>query len=164
MTQIKRNRRSIRLPGYDYSQPGGYFITIVTYEREMLFGEVVNGEMILNNLGNIVTRHWNWLALQYPYVGLDEFVIMPNHLHGIILINAVDTIQKTKPLGRLIGAFKTVSTKEINLLNDSPGAPLWQRNYYERIIRNEGALDRIRTYIRANPRCWADDRENPARW
>jgi putative transposase len=149
------HRRSIRLRGYDYRQAGGYFVTLVTQGREMLFGEVVNGEMNLNDFGKIVAETWQWLAMQYPYVALGEWVVMPNHFHGIIVIvdNADDSQMdrddlrggrggsrgetaptdapgavKRKPLGRLIGAFKTVSTKNINLARKTEGCVVWQRN------------------------------------
>ena len=143
----KHHRRSIRLNGYDYSQAGAYFVTIVAYQRECLFGDVVDGKMMLNDFGNIVAETWQWLEKQYPYVGLETWVVMPNHFHGILVIRDDNSRgdsriapttepMKRKPLGRLIGAFKTVSTKQINILRDTPGSPVWQRNYYERIIRD----------------------------
>jgi putative transposase len=162
----KHHRRSIRLKGYDYTQAGAYFITIVTQDRACLFGEVVEGEMRLNPFGEIVAESWQWLAMQYDYVELDEWVIMPNHLHGTIVITddrggsrTAPTV-KRKPVGRLIGAFKTVSTKRINEHRDTPGVPVWQRNYYEHIIRNEDDLEAIRRYIACNPLRWHLDREN----
>jgi len=124
--------------------------------------------MRLNEIGNIVADSWKWLAMQYDYVELDEWVIMPNHIHGIIVVNdrcrgdlRIAPTGKRKPIGRLIGAFKTVSTKHINIMRGTPGIPVWQRNYYEHIIRNEDALNRIRQYITDNPMRWASDRENP---
>jgi putative transposase len=173
MPESPHQRRSMRLPGYDYTQPGAYFVTLVTQNRLRLFGEIVDGEMRLNAVGEIVSQAWQWLARQYPYVDIDEWVIMPNHLHGIIWIVNNDApgrggsrtapthpIHPQKPLGRLIGAFKTVSTKQINLLNQTPGAALWQRNYFEHIIRNDDDLRRIRAYISNNPLRWTIDREN----
>lgn len=170
------HRRSIRLPGYDYASTGAYFVTMVTQGREMLFGNVVNGEMVLNDFGNIVAETWGWLETQYPYVELGAWVVMPNHFHGIISItddvNDDDgrggsrtaptnpDMAKRKPLGRLIGAFKTVSTKHINLARHTEGATIWQRNYYERIIRNEREMDAIWRYIESNPVHWAKDEEN----
>ena len=165
------HRRSIRLKGYDYSQTGAYFVTIVAYQRECLFGEVVEGEMVLNDYGLIVDETWQWLEKQYPYVELGARVVMPNHSHVILIIRdnrrggsrtAPTEPIKRKPLGRLIGAFKTVSTKQINLLRDTEGQVVWQRNYYERIIRDEREMDRIHRYIESNPFNWADDNENPA--
>ena len=165
------HRRSVRLQGYDYSQAGAYFVTIVAWQREMLFGEIVNGEMILNDFGKIVSEKWQWLETQYEYVELGAWIIMPNHHHGILVIHddsrggsrPAPTPIKHKPLGGLIGAFKTVSTKQINLMRDSEGQVVWQRNYYERIIRNESEMDRVTRYIESNPTQWADDDENPNR-
>jgi len=186
----KHHRRSIRLKDYDYTQAGAYFITLCVENRACVLGDVIDGEMQLSTTGTIVAEAWEWLAQQYPYVAIDEYVVMPNHFHGIIVIAAPTvgavreppTIIPTsppnmgavreppneppkptpcKPLGRLIGAFKTVSTKRINESNTTPGITFWQRNYYEHIIRHEGALDRIRRYIIHNPMKWAIDRENP---
>jgi putative transposase len=168
----KHHRRSIRLPGYDYSSAGAYFVTIcvqgVRDVREApLLGEIVDSEMVLNTLGCVVDECWGWLANQYPYVKLDSYVIMPNHLHGIMIITDDDgrsgsrtAPTKHKPLGRLIGAFKTVSTKKINRVMQTPGATYWQRNYWEHIIRSERALNNIRTYIATNPANWHRDRYN----
>ena len=165
------HRRSIRLKEYDYSQAGAYFVTIVAWQREVLFGEIVNGEMVLNDFGKIVSKKWQWMETQYEYVELDAWILMPNHLHGILIIHddgrggsrPAPTPIKHKPLGGLIGAFKTVSTKQINLLRDTEGQVVWQRNYYERIIRNEPEMDRISRYIESNPSMWVDDDENPNR-
>lgn len=166
------HRRSIRLKGYDYSSLGAYFVTIVALQRECLFGEIVDGEMKLNNFGKIVAETWKWLEIQYPYVETLHSVVMPNHFHGLLMIHDNDgrggsrsapTETKRKPLGQLIGAFKTVSTKQINLLPRTQGAVIWQRNYYEHIIRNEKEMDNIWKYIEANPFMWADDDENPSK-
>ncbi len=161
-------RRSIRLKGYDYSQSGGYFVTICTRNRECLFGEIVDGNIRLNDLGRGVAKCWQWLAEQYPYIQLDEWLVMPNHFHGILLImnerrgGSRTAPTKQKPLGRLIGAFKTVSTKQINEYRDTPHAPVWQRNYYEHVIRNEIDLEEIREYIKNNPIKWLEDKNHPA--
>ena len=165
------HRRSIRLQGYEYSQAGAYFVTIVAWQREMLFGEIVNEEMALNDFGRIASEKWQWLETQYEYVELGAWVIMPNHLHGILVIHddgrggsrPAPTPIKRKPLGGLIGAFKTISTKQINILRDTEGQVVWQRNYYEHIIRNEPEMDRITRYIESNPSAWMDDDENPNR-
>ncbi|MBT0663311.1 transposase [Geobacter pelophilus] len=163
------HRRSIRLKNYDYSQSGAYFVTICAWQRECLFGEIVDGKMLLNDFGRVVVDSWNWLASQYDYVALEGSVVMPNHLHGIIVINNVGAVrepllhaEKTKSLGRLIGAFKTVSTKQINIIRNNPGCTVWQRNYYERVIRNEDELTRAQEYIINNPLKWEFDKENPA--
>ena len=171
----KHRRRSIRLKNYDYTQVGAYFVTICTSNRECLFGEIVDGEMRLNEWGEVVAQTWRWLTQQYWYVELDEWVVMPNHLHGIITIGdkvetcrggsrtapTTDTI-KRKSLGRLIGAFKTVSTKRINKIRRDPNASIWQRNYYEHIIRSETGLNTIRRYIRYNASMWLHDEDNLA--
>jgi putative transposase len=163
------HRRSIRLKGYDYSLAGAYFVTLVAWQRELLFGNVVNGESVLNELGQIVSEKWQWLETQYPYVELGAWIVMPNHFHGILVIHDIGrggsrsapTPIKRKPLGGLIGAFKTVSTKHINLLRKTEGQIVWQRNYYERIIHDEHEMDRIHRYIESNPSQWMEDDENP---
>jgi len=158
------HRRSIRLRGYDYSQPGSYYVTLCTQGKEHLFGQIVEGEMHRDELGDYVAGCWQWLAKQYPYVVLDEWTVMPNHLHGIIVITdgtggSRTAPTKRKPLGRLIGAFKTVSTDRVNEMRGTPGSLLWQRDLYEHIIRNEDELNKIREYIRTNPLRWASDPE-----
>ncbi len=181
----RHHRRSIRLKGYDYTQPGAYFITLVTYERAHLFGAVVNGAMRLNAWGEIVREEWFKTAQIRPYVRLydDEFVVMPNHVHGIIWIVGDDDVNvgatrrvaptipnvapakpcgpAPKSIGAIIGQFKSAVTKRINAWHNTPGAPVWQRNYYEHIIRDERALNAIRHYILENPRRWHLDRHNP---
>ena len=115
------DRRSIRLTGYDYSQAGAYFVTVVVRDRSCLFGSVVDGAVHLNDTGRLVRDSWEWLAVRYPYVTLDEYVVMPNHLHGIIAMTdpcrggsrTAQTPVRRQPLGRMIGAFKTVSTKRL---------------------------------------------------
>jgi len=163
----KHHRQSIRLKGYDYSNEGAYFVTIVAWQRGLLFGEIVNEMMILNKLGEIVADKWQWLETQYDYVELGAWIVMPNHFHGVLIIRRGDSriapTQKIKPLGRLIGVFKTVSTKHINLLRNTEGQIVWQRNYYEHIIRNEREWDNIHRYIESNPSMWVEDEENPNR-
>ncbi|GAB4530186.1 MAG: transposase [Pleurocapsa sp.] len=195
----KHHRKSIRLKGYDYSQAGYYFVTICCDRRQCLFGDILNGAMQLNQYGEIVAETYQWLSQRYPYLILDEWIIMPNHFHGIMIIadtfrrggsRIAPTIEtastltrkdviltdknlpinpelKRKSLGRLIGAFKTVSTKKINLISNTPGKKVWQRNYYEHIIRNEKALNNIRQYIINNPLSWHKDQlhpNNPSKW
>ena len=145
-------------------------MTICTRNRESLLGEIVEGEMILNEYGRVVAGCWVWLAKQYPYVELDEWVMMPNHAHGIVILSEMAGSRRggsrtapTKSLGRLVGAFKTVSTKRINQMRHTPGAPVWQRNYYEHIIRDEDELNRLRQYILDNPVQWEMDENNPDR-
>ena len=162
------HRRSIRLKGYDYAQSGAYFVTIVTYGRIPLFGEIVDGVMSLNDTGQSIRDDWEWLGLRYPQVTLDEYVVMPNHLHGIIVLTddgrggSRTAPTRRKPLGRLVGAFKTVSTKQFNLSQGKPGQLLWQRNYYEHVIRNDDEMNRVREYIINNPLHWETDTENPS--
>jgi REP element-mobilizing transposase RayT len=163
-------RRSLRLTGYDYSSSGAYFVTVCTADRRPLLGRIVDGEMQLNEYGRIVSQTWEWLAAHYDYVDLDAYVVMPNHLHGVLILSddcrgrsrtPPTIIVPRKPLGRLVGAFKTVSAKQMNQLRGTPGADLWQRNYYEHIIRSDAELDRIREYIVNNPAQWSLDHENP---
>jgi putative transposase len=279
----KHHRRSIRLKGYDYTQPGAYFITICTHGRECLFGEIIDGEMHLNEAGQIVVQTWQDLPNHVPNVQLDAFVVMPNHVHGIIIItdhaegigaglkparttmgpdSAADSGSTAGPgsvgagsvgagsvgagsvgagsepapttttapgsaagfgpttgsgpvgagptmgsgptaapgsttgsdpvgagsepaptepaptepaptepaptrssygLPEIVRQFKTFSARRINELRGTPGTPVWQRNYYEHIIRNESSLNRIRQYIAENPARWDADQENPQR-
>ena len=162
------DRRSIRLKGYDYSQAGAYFVTLVVRDRSCLFGNVADGAVQLNDAGRLVGDSWEWLAARYPYVTLDEYVVMPNHLHGIIAVanqcrggsRTAQTLPRRQPLGRMIGAFKTVSTKRLNLTRKTPGRKVWQRNYYERVIRNDKELTAIREYIVNNPVRWELDKYN----
>ncbi len=186
MGKRQRNRKSVRLKRYDYSRPGAYFITICTRKRKSNLGSVVNGEIALSEYGEIVANSWEWLPKQYPYVLLDEWVVMPNHIHGIIMIasgavhpsvsdadgshlgprrNPTVPIKgepstRRKPIGELIGAFKTVSTKSLNEILRTPGARFWHRNYYEHVIRDDEDLHSIRKYILHNPRKWEYDVEN----
>ena len=129
--------------------------------------------MVLSDAGKIVCDRWLWLPTQYPHVELDEFVVMPNHLHGVIWLTsplagtgdsriAPTKVKDQKPLGQIVGAFKTVSAKQVNLAVGTPGRPLWQRNYHDHIIRSEPELNRIREYIRNNPLQWELDEENPS--
>ena len=148
-------RKNIRLSGYNYALPGHYFVTMVTADRAPHFADAERR--------CIVDHTWLWLAENYLYVELDEHVVMPNHLHGIVIIrtNALGD-SAPKPLGRLIGAFKTISTKRINEVRGTPGLPLWQRSFHERIIRNDRELNAIRQYTIDNPAKWNEDKNNPA--
>lgn len=153
-------RRSIRLQGYDYARVGIYYVTLCAHGRLCRFGTIENEEITLTQDGIIVAETWEWLAQHYPYVHLDAWVLMPNHLHGLILLDDAQTTFH-KSLGQLIGAFKTVSAKNINLHHATPAEKVWQRNYYEHIVRDENALNNIRAYIANNPARWASDSENP---
>ena len=173
-----RQQRTTRLPGYDYAQHGAYFVTICAQNRECLFGGVGVGEVELNNVGRLVYEEWLYTENIRPEVQLDEFVVMPNHIHGIITIRQPEgavgahgraplhaehslLYRKPRSLGSLIAGFKASATKRINQLRHTPGQPIWQRNYYEHIIRGETDLNRIRQYIRDNPARWADGIYNP---
>jgi putative transposase len=175
-------RHSIRLKGYDYAQPGAYFVTISTHQGEPLFGEVVDGAMRANECGEIVRACWDAIPMHFPDVETDAFVVMPNHVHGVIIIRG-GSMQAThactgaaccartteRPnvapgsLGAVVRSFKSACTKRINALRGTPGAAVWHRNYYERVIRNERELNAICEYILNNPARWAEDEENPGR-
>ena len=182
----KHHRRSIRLKGYDYSQEGAYYVTIVTWQREFLFGDIVNQEMMLSPYGEIVQKWWEEIPVHFSNVETGAFVIMPNHVHGVIYIldERRGTVSvphdnvtqyalggETPPLrafdgiptlGQIVAYFKYQSTKEMNKLgNTGTVTKFWQRNYYEHIIRNEKDLQNKTDYIEANPRLWNEDDENP---
>lgn len=155
-------RRNLRLPGRGYAAPGSYFVTITTVNHADLFGTVVSGQVRLNVVGELVAENWRWLPTRYPHLALDEWCLMPNHLHGIVVLTTAVAVVETsgvrddpgaspKPLGRLIGAFKTRSTNQVNCMRQTPGAVIWHRNYWDRVIRDGGELARIRDYIRGNP-------------
>lgn len=188
------HRRSIRLPEYDYSSSGAYFVTLVTHLRESILGEIVAGEMAPNIAGEQIWEVWNSLPSRYSQIEVDEVVVMPNHFHGILWINETDggfsvgaihelpqqLPQRLEPhpqtpeerrlnrrrmlLPLVMGYFKMNSSKKINQMLGSSGRPIWQRNYYERVIRNETELNAIRVYIQNNPSQWELDRENPTRY
>ena len=161
------HRHSIRLRDYDYRSAGAYFVTICTFQRECLFGDVVDGEMRLNSLGEIAREEWLRTEIVRKNVSMDAFVIMPNHFHGILLMDdscrgeAAPRPVMAGSIGAILGQFKSIVTKRINALRDNPGCPVWQRNYYEHVVRNEGDLANIRQYIANNPLKWDLDENNP---
>jgi REP element-mobilizing transposase RayT len=187
-------RRSIRLKGYDYTRPGAYFVTLCAWQRQCLFGEVVDGEMRLNRLGEVVLHAWQDLPHHYPHLELGGFCVMPNHVHAIMILveddhrrggsvdaevssssqASNDRLQlpdqaETRPytpvrhgLPEIVRAFKSFSARRVNLLRHMPGMPVWQRNYYEHIIRDDAEWCKIHDYILTNPARWEEDRENPA--
>ncbi len=193
--QAKHHRRSIRLQGYDYSQPGAYFVTICTQNHECLFGDIVEGEMVLNDAGQMVQGVWDELPINYPGIETDTFIIMPNHIHGTITIRPPDTgppplhvgagpracpphrmpreqpppagqpqgVAPTMALPDVVHRLKTLTTKRYadgvkhHGWKPFPGR-LWQRNYWEHVVRNERELHRIREYISTNPAKWELDR------
>ncbi|HMB15480.1 MAG TPA: transposase [Pelovirga sp.] len=187
-------RRSIRLRDFDYTHVGAYFMTICAWQRECLFGEMVDGVLRLNVFGEIVQKCWVDMPNHFPNVELDVFTVMPNHVHGIIMINDPVGERHASPdfpirimtqagangrathasplrgagpiprsIGAMVGAFKSAVTKHINHQRNNPGAPVWQRNYYERVIRDEAELHAVRQYINDNPIKWAEDENHPTR-
>jgi len=195
------HRRSIRLKGYDYSRKGMYFITICTYGRDHIFGKIENGKMILNPMGQIARDEWIKTTEIRTNITLGEYVVMPNHVHGIVVINGLPGIvgaygnmgnvvvgaycntplphsdnvnqngvplgngaycntplhSPSKTVGAIVRGYKSAVTKQINILRNCPKCPVWQRNYYEHIIRDEMSFLRISDYIRNNPANWKDD-------
>jgi REP element-mobilizing transposase RayT len=189
----KHHRRSIRLKGYDYALAGAYFVTIVTHERERLFDNSI--------FRRVVEYNWRQIPRHFPNVMLDEWIVMPNHLHVVIVIGDDDGRGEALPegdfkgkqvamaridfknesacgnasplrssehphgvergsLGAVIGNFKSVVTRRINKIRHVRGVSIWQRNYYEHIVRDERDGQCIREYIAANPAQWEMDREN----
>ena len=178
----KHHRRSIRLKGWDYAGAGAYFVTICTHRRENLFGEIVAGEMRLNDCGRVAQWYWEALPGRVPGLQLDAYVVMPNHLHGLLVLGKGEASAGQVPdhfrpraadasplrprgtergsLGAIIQNYKSITTRRLNTVAGTPGAPVWQRNYYEHIVRDARALNAIRAYIRNNPFKWALDRDN----
>jgi REP element-mobilizing transposase RayT len=192
------HRRSIRLKGYDYSQAGAYFITICTFLREHLLGEILDGEMRLNTVGEIVINQWRQIPDRFANVLMDEFVVMPNHVHRIVMLCDRDGVRDMDPnsgfartiskgeaaatrltghglcptaaasprrphgtlpgsVGAIVQNFKSVTARKINIQRHTPGVPVWQRNYYEHIIRSERSYQQIAAYIAGNPARWQMD-------
>ena len=170
MKSGKYHRRSIRLRGYDYTQTGLYFVTVCTQNKECLLGEIKNGIINSTRFGSIVQYAWYNITKYFQCVTLDEFCLMPNHIHGIIIVNDFAESdcrgEVTSPLlrptlGQIIAYFKYQSTKNINIIRNSPGVKFWQRNYYEHIVRNNHELRSLYEYIMNNPIKWTIDKENP---
>jgi putative transposase len=180
MTKFKGRYRveSTRLRGWNYAGAGAYFVTICTRDRAPFFGDVVDGDVILSPIGQIVADEWQKTPKIRPYVSLDEWIIMPNHVHGIIIITVetprpVETPRRgvstttanPKPrlqagsLGAIIGQIKSTCTKRIRAAGFADFA--WQTRFYDHIVRDEPALQRIREYIAGNPARWEEDRNNP---
>ena len=215
MTLFKDKYRveSIRLLGYDYSQPGAYFITIVTHNRQCSFGNIIDDEMMLNEFGVLVQNEWLKTGIIRPNINIDAFVVMPNHLHGIIIItdndnghsrdsrdsrdsrrdtlqrvstwmetgmetgthSDTDTVSESKTgtktieqfgkptknsIPTIVRSFKSTTTKQINQMRQTPMKPLWQRNYFEHVIRDDNELTRIHQYIINNSKRWEEDNLN----
>lgn len=179
-----------RLRNFDYSQPGGYFVTMCTVQRECMLGKIEAGSTVLSPVGKIVREEWLRSPSLQIEIRLDEFVVMPNHLHGIVFIEAKDdrltderlSIQKKaeshcrarlqneavkhrgpRSLASFISSFKAYTARQANILLNTPGSRLWQPDYYEHVIRDDDDLRNIRQYIVNNPLQWELDKENPDR-
>lgn len=171
-------RKSLRLKDFDYSQPGAYFVTIVAHQRECLFAKIPWQDVAemdtftaikLTAFGEAVLFTWGDLVNHVRGIELGPFVVMPNHVHGIIyIIETEDGVGagsvpapglRKVTLPEIVRQVKTHSGRRINALRGTPGAPVWQRNYYEHVIRNQKELQRIADYIMDNPRRWMEDPE-----
>lgn len=160
------NRRSLRLQGFDYRSSGAYFVTICTAEKRPLFGALREGSVRLNELGQIASECWRAIEHIRHGITLDAYIVMPNHIHGILLFHedaaaasaaAVGQSLLSGSLGAIIGQYKSVVTKRSQALLTPPKPPIWQRNYHDHIIRSEDSLQTIRQYIIENPGRWMDD-------
>jgi putative transposase len=169
------HRRSIRLKDYDYSQAGAYYVTICIQGKVCLLGDIAESVVALNDAGKMIEKWWCKLPKKFELIELDEYVIVPNHFHGIVNIvgatlvvardNAIVRNNRagTSPaptLGEIIGSFKSICVYKCKNNGLNIGK-LWQRNYYEHVIRNEDELNKIREYIVLNPTMWDEDDENP---
>ena len=184
------HRQSARLRYFDYTGTGGYFVTVCTWQRECLFGDIVDGAVLLNDCGVVVRDEWLRTPTIRPNVELDEFIVMPNHFHAIFFINDIENAdvgahrcapgiegvdnlfrahvsaplrRQSGSVGSILAGFKSAATKRVNTLRDNAGKPCWQRNYYEHVIRNDTDLAAIRQYVADNPMKWALDENHPAR-
>lgn len=171
--------KSVRLPHYDYATSGAYFLTLCTHDKESLFGTLADGIMHLNEYGRIIEREWLRSAEIRKELEMGAFVIMPNHLHGIVLINEDDRAhcraalpevysrgsrdREARSISSFVAGFKSYTTKRINELRKTPGARLWQPNYFEHIIRNQRQFDTACEYIQTNPLRWELDKYHPSR-
>ncbi len=182
MHRRDHHRRSIRNPGFDYRNNATYFVTICTHQREHLFGDIRHGIMGLSDMGCVVVDELLKTTIIRPYVHVDTWIVMPNHIHGLIHIDSMDpshndgrgmarhaptTIAidgsirsfgkpQSRSLSSVVGSFKSAVTKRINEIRGSTD-PVWQRNFHEHIVRSQDELDRIRAYIRNNPTNWPSD-------
>lgn len=170
----RHHRRTLRLRNTTYAARGSYYVTICTQHRRQIFGNVRRRAIVLNDIGRIVSRCWFSLPEHYAHVRLDAFVVMPDHVHGILTFDGthvepnqgVDDVSegvapRLRPgsLPVVIRAFKSAATREVNLMRNTPGASLWQHRYYEHIVRDDADMERIRRYIANNPARW----HNPKR-
>lgn len=167
---VTLRRRSLRLRGHDYGSPGSYFITACTHDWEPLFGVVVEGEVRLNECGWIVQVEWLRTPRVRQHAAVDSFVVMPNHFHAILVIADEERSASCgeakfgKPVagsvGAIVGQFKAAVTKQINHVRGTPTAQVWQRNYFEHLVRTEDEFNLTRHYIEANPAHWPEDPNN----
>jgi REP element-mobilizing transposase RayT len=146
---MPRRQPAPRFPGFDYRQPGAYFVTFCTWRRRRILGRVVDGVVRVSAIGALVETVWASIPRHHPGVLLDTFVVMPDHVHGILVFES-----PVRSLTEIVSLFKAASTREINRMCQSPGRVVWQRSFYERIIRDHAEWARIRTYIADNPRNW----------
>jgi REP element-mobilizing transposase RayT len=167
----RHRRQSIRKPDWDYSGPGRYFVTVCSFNRELIFGDIEDGAVRLSEIVNIVEQSWLEIADANPTVQLDAHILMPNHLHGIIIVPPNNWKQTnatgSRPagaargsLGAMLGRFKSTATRRANLLPNVGTSTLWQRGYHDRVIPDD-ALDIARQYIRNNPSNWLRDPDHP---
>jgi len=187
----ERHRRSLRLKAYDYSQAGAYFVTVCAYDKKCVFGEIESGVMRLNANGEVVASEWVRSAKVRSEIECGEFVVMPNHFHGIVRIvgaygntpvshgeptkaNCYDGADghdraychtplrsPSRNLGAMVRGFKGSASRRINEICSTPGAAVWQRNYYEHVIRNDDDYNRIAEYVANNPQRWMEDALHP---
>lgn len=174
----KHHRRSLRLPDYDYSETGAYFITICVHDWACLLGQAIDGGMLTNQFGDIVREEWEKSGQLRKELTLDEYVVMPNHMHGIVFLkhddetvpgaNGRSPLQiraraglTPKSLASFIAGFKSATTKRIDETRRTLAVPVWQRSYYEHVIRSDESLSRIREYIANNPLKWELDELHP---
>ena len=150
-------RSSPRLQDYDYRQEAYYFVTVCTRDHACRFGAIRNGIICFSGSGSLVVETWLSLPSIEPDLHLDAWVVMPNHLHGIVALHAVAG-ERPHDLSAIVGRFKAVSARAINRRLGREGEPLWHRSFYDHIIRNDADLDRVRAYIAANPARWEADR------
>jgi putative transposase len=166
------HRRSIRLQGFDYTQPGSYIITICTWHNSLIFGEINQGEVVLSKPGEIARKEIERLPHRFSNIAIDGFVVMPNHIHMLITIcadgasNAHGSTEAFKQpvagsIPTIVRSYKAAVTQRISAMRDAPVSEVWHHNYYEHVVRNENEREKIFLYITANPTQWNSDEENP---
>ena len=155
---VPSQRKHLRLPDYDYATPGIYFVTVSTHRRACLFGSVVHGGVLLNDAGHTVESCWLEIPRHFDGIDLDKYVVMPNHVHGLLVLRHGGV-----NFGAVVAGFKSAATRRIREAIDMSGPPVWQRGYHEHVVRSQKALARIRQYVVNNPIKWDLDDENPER-